>query len=193
MKHKLQKVTKQTNNKYLNLYALTYDDKINYYIASRRAEHELAIVKQEDKTDAVRVVPYFYQDDKLKVVVIKEFRYPVNRYIYQLPAGLVDDGETEEEAVRREIKEELGADIVSITLSEKAGYVSAGMTDEKIAHFWANVKLGNEPELGEGEDISVEIIDFEDIINFVENNEIALVSKMQLKAFYYEVMYKRNI
>ncbi len=192
MKHTLQKVTKLTDNKYLNLYNLTYDDKLSYQIASRRKPEEMAIVVAQDKTDAVRVLPYFYEGDKLKVVVIREFRYPINRYIYQLPAGLVDDGETEEEAAKRELKEELGADVVSITLTEKAGYVSAGMSDEKIAHFWANVKLGQNTNLGDGEDITSEIIDFEDILTFVDDNEVALVSKMQLKAFYYEVKYRRE-
>ena len=44
--------------------------------------------------------------------LVKEFRVPINKYIYELPAGLVDsDDENFESAVKRELKEETGLDI----------------------------------------------------------------------------------
>ena len=43
-----------------------------------------------------------------KLVVIKEFRVPVETYEIGFPAGLIDSGETPEDAVRRELEEETG-------------------------------------------------------------------------------------
>lgn len=42
------------------------------------------------------------------VVLIRQYRYPVNRDLWELPAGSVDEGETPEEAARRECHEEIG-------------------------------------------------------------------------------------
>lgn len=189
-RHNLNKINKQTDNKFLNMYCLEYDDKVNYYLVSRREANELAVAVVEDKTDGVRILPYYFENGRIKVVVIKEFRYPVNRYVYQLPAGLVDAGEDEYSTAIRELKEEIGATAKKLVLKDKAGYVSAGMSDEKVSHFWAEIQLDEVQQLVGGEDISIEIIDFEDILTFVDSNEFALVSKVQLKEFYYEVLYK---
>lgn len=193
MMHVLKKITKQTNNKYLNLYAFKYDNNIEYYVASRRNQTKLSASLELDRTDAVRVLAYFYDNEKLKVVLNKEFRYPVNRYIYQLPAGLIENGEKEEDAAVRELGEEIGAKVLSLIRSENPGYVSAGMTDERLSHFWAHIELSQLQHLDKNEDIQLFILDFEDILNFIETHEMGLVSKMQLKAFYYEIKYKKLI
>jgi len=44
----------------------------------------------------------------LSTVVIEQYRPPIDKFIIELPAGLVDDGETPEEAAIRELEEETG-------------------------------------------------------------------------------------
>lgn len=59
-----------------------------------------------EKKDAVTV---FAITKNNKVVLIKNFRIPLEKYVIEMPAGLLDrEGESNEEAVRRELLEETG-------------------------------------------------------------------------------------
>lgn len=80
--------------------------------------------------DAVCIVPFFKNGDMLAT---KEFRYAINAYCLEFPAGLIEPGEGAVEAAMRELKEETGLDTKSILFSIPGGFSSAGMTDEKVA------------------------------------------------------------
>lgn len=41
-----------------------------------------------------------------KIVLQRQYRYPVNAWQWEMPGGFVDEGETPEEAAGRELKEE---------------------------------------------------------------------------------------
>ncbi len=186
---KLIEIEKQTDNKYLNMYVATYkldNRKLRYQFASRRSEEELAIMTEGTRADAVRVVPYFFEDGKMKVVLIREFRYPINKYIFAVPAGLIDAGEDEETAVKREVSEEIGAKVISLVKTDEASYSSAGMCDEALSCFEAEVELLNEQNLEDSEDINVVVVDLEDLSLLLDHEEFGLQSRLQLRAFYYK-------
>lgn len=42
------------------------------------------------------------------VVLVRQYRYPIDRWVWELPAGTVDPGEAPEAAARRECHEEIG-------------------------------------------------------------------------------------
>ena len=60
------------------------------------------------------------------MLINKEFRLSVNDWVYNLPAGLIDKGESVEEALRRELKEETGLDVVRIIRTLPASFCSIG-------------------------------------------------------------------
>lgn len=140
---KIIDVEKLTDKKYLNLFELVYETEKGekrYEIASRKNIPD--VVSKTNKPDAVRIIPYFYDKNKnLKVVLIREFRYPINDYVYAVPAGLIDKGENPKQAVERELKEEIGARVIKIKQTEKASYTSVGMSDESIVCFEAEVEI----------------------------------------------------
>ena len=136
---KINKLTALFETKFLSLYNAEYSNKSgsikNWIIASRKNKAELEDVYFNGKKlhdDAVLIVPYHKEQEK--IVVIKQFRVPINSYIYELPAGLIDKGENCTNSIKRELKEETGLDLVNI-IEEKLKsnlYLSPGMTDEAV-------------------------------------------------------------
>lgn len=193
-KHNIRKIEKQTNNKYLNLYIATYETEngdFKYEFASRNNENDVLIMSKNLKANAVRVVPYFYDEfGKIHVVLIKEFRYAINRMIYGVTAGLVDCGEDIFTAVKRELQEEIGASCVNVIKTEDVSFTSAGLSDETIICFEAEVDLNQKQRLDGNEDIEKLIVDFDELDNLLNTELFGLQSRLQLRAFYYKHKYE---
>lgn len=71
-----------------------------------------------------------------RVLLIRQFRHAAEGYIWEIPAGRLDPGESPEECARRELAEETGmrADTVRHLTSM---FTTPGFTDEKIHLFLA--------------------------------------------------------
>ena len=186
---KLKEIKKVTDLKYLNMYQNIYScdggEEIVYNYASRRDFSNLN-ANGTKKVDAVRIVPYYKKDGKIFVVLIKEFRHALNQYIFSTPAGLVDEGELTEQSAKRELEEEIGASVISIKSVSKPAYSSAGLTDEMLECFEAEVKLDKEQKLDKNEEITYFDVPLENLLDFIDNNEFCLQSALQLKYFYYK-------
>lgn len=133
----IRKLKPLAQTRFLNLYDAEYENKKgmtkHWMIASRKDYDTLSAQyfhKGEEKTDAV-VIAALHKESK-KLVLIKQFRLPLNDYIYELPAGLIDPNETPETTLGRELKEETGLELVSLVKAQDKLYLSAGMTDESV-------------------------------------------------------------
>ena len=174
-----QSITQLTDNKWLNLYVKdTLAGK--YYFATRRSGESIGKI---GVIDGVKILPYFEENGKTKVIIIKEYRYPINGYIYELPAGLVEKGENIHSAVSREFDEEVGGEVLEIS-EPYGGLSSAGMTDEYLNCYFVKVKPNGKQNLEVDEDISVIIIDIDDIPEIIKNEAFCMISKLMLLAFY---------
>lgn len=185
----LMKIEQKTNEKFLNLFEATYMDDCSttkYTLASRREQKDLTVFNANDKIDAVKALPYFYEDGNLFVVFIKEFRRALNKYIYAVPAGLVGAAEEPEIAIQRELREEIGAQTLELAAVDGGCYSTPGMTDEKVMHFFAEVSLSGIQKLEPDEDISLEIVPFEEILQFTGQHEFSLSGLLLAKMFYYK-------
>ena len=141
---KIKEIKTLVETKFISLYDIKYLNKNNqeksWTVASRKSKDILEgiyLENKKDKVDAVIICAYHKQQNKL--VIIKEFRVPINKYIYELPAGLVDsDDDNFEETVIRELKEETGLNVIEIKkdLSSNQVYLSPGMTDESVAFVY---------------------------------------------------------
>ena len=113
---KINKVNKQTTNPYLNLYDLDVVNKVgredHYYVASRaKTEDDLKLSHAENNDPDGVAIYSLYGEKKDRVVLIRQFRYPLGGYVYELPAGLVDPGENYHTAgTERRDRTEAGAD-----------------------------------------------------------------------------------
>ncbi|MDV4150962.1 NUDIX hydrolase [Clostridium sp. AL.422] len=182
---KVKNIKTLSQNRYLSLYSADYINKNgnlkNWTIASRKDLETLENIfykNEEDKIDAVVVIAKHIDENKL--VVIRQFRVPLNDYVIELPAGLVDGNEKFEEAVRRELKEETGLDLIDIDIegTKDKTYVSAGMTDESVALVKCTCKGNISSEnLEEDEDIEVIMLTKEEAKTLLNSNE-----KIDIKA-----------
>ncbi|KAI6251118.1 hypothetical protein HI914_00751 [Erysiphe necator] len=101
-----------------------------------------------------------------EIVLQKQFRPPVNTVCIEIPAGLVDEGETPEQAAIRELKEETGyigeiSISTSIMLNGTSSYSNPGFCNTNLKMIHMTVDMNNpknqnpQPELEENEFIEV--------------------------------------
>ena len=189
----LMNITKQTDNKHINMYKVDYmvnNDLYEYEFASRKSLTSLRT--QRKSTDVVRVLPYIYMNGKIEVVIIKEFRYAINEWIYALVAGKIDEGENMETSARREVSEEIGATVKSMDIIDDNAYVSAGLTDESVALAVCEVELDKTPSLQGHEKIHMYTLPLDEIIKFTNEHTFCAQSKLMLLMYYYKTMFNIN-
>jgi ADP-ribose pyrophosphatase len=76
------------------------------------------------------------EDDDPEVLLIRQYRYAADGYLYEVPAGRLDAGESPADCANRELREETGytADRVEHLFTM---FTTPGFTDEKIHLFLA--------------------------------------------------------
>ena len=108
-----------------------------------------------------------------KVIMVRQYRYAVNAFLWELPAGSVDEGESPEQAARRECHEEVGL-VPSTMVRLSALYPTPGYCDEEMVFFrLSGLEKPDEPAaLDEDEDIEVRVFDLRDAREMVRRGEI---------------------
>lgn len=76
------------------------------------------------------------ENENGEVLLIDQFRYPVNQTVTELPAGIVERGENPADAAIRELREETGWKPAGIE-RVIAFYTSPGFTSEELTLFYA--------------------------------------------------------
>lgn len=126
------KIEKKAGSKFLSFYemeAVHRDGSSSpYYMASRNGDgSSLTAVTHTVRPNGVTI--YSLLEDK--VVLVRQYRYPLGGYVYEFPAGLVEPGEDIADAAVREMYEETGLVFAPIASPFSRPYFSSvGMTDE---------------------------------------------------------------
>lgn len=186
-----RKINQLTENRFLNMYHMealnNADSPFDYYFASRKKKEELACVTGEQKPDGVLIYAVC-QDNPDKIVMIKQYRYPLGRKIMELPAGLIDAGETAEEAAIRELKEETGMDFLVYSggspLFRRPFFSAQGLTDECCSTVFGFAKGEFSASFMENtEDIQVKIVDKKEVKALLETEQFSMRSAYLLMSF----------
>ena len=183
-------VKRQTNNRFLNLYELdaVFRDgsRAPYYVASRRKDVDsIKAVTHDNHADGV-ILYGVYGEEKDKVVLIRQFRYPINGYVYEFPAGLVEPGEDMLDAGVREMQEETGLEFrpVEAGAYSRPFFTTIGMTDESCGTVYGYCSGTPSVAGQEGtEDIQVVLADREECKRILREENVAIMCAYMLMHF----------
>lgn len=106
-----------------------------------------------------------------KVVLVKQFRKPIEKVLWEIPAGKLEKGESPKECAIRELKEETGYTANNIKLIHKF-YTSAGFSNQRIYIYLATELIPGECKFDEDENIDIHHVDLYETYNMISKNEI---------------------
>ncbi|MCR5237678.1 MAG: NUDIX hydrolase [Lachnospiraceae bacterium] len=130
---KFNGIKKVQEGRFITRYDVSYTtseghEKI-YEMISRDKEMKTLADLNNPRIDAVVLV--MFDEKHERMLLNREFRLAAGCYVYNCPAGLVDPGETIEEAAKRELYEETGLELVKIEDIIGESYSAVGFSNEK--------------------------------------------------------------
>jgi ADP-ribose pyrophosphatase len=110
-------------------------------------------------------------DKKKRVLLVRQYRLPARQYLWEIPAGRLDPGETPLKAAKRELAEETGyrakkwKKLVSY-------YPSPGFLAERMTIFVATKLTAGEPHNMEDERIGIGWFSRKDVEKMIRSGRI---------------------
>ena len=188
---KINQVRKLTDNAYLNLYNVKatsiHNTPVDYFVASRaKSEKEMKLSTGENPPDGV-IIYSLYGEKKDKVVLIRQYRYPIGTYAYEVPAGLVEKGEDYHDSAVRELYEETGLTLTPLKVDEayqKPYFTSVGMSDESCAAVYGYASGTVSTDAQEAsEEIQVVLADREEVKRILREERVSIMCAYMLMHF----------
>jgi len=184
-------ITKQTDNPFLNMYKMDAVDRngktFGYYFATRKNDGELACQTSSTSPDGA-VIYAVTECPSDRIVLIKQYRYPLDRYIYELPAGLIEPGETIAMTASRELKEETGLTFREyeggLEAFRRAFFQAQGLCDESnaLTFGYASGEISDKkPEASEA--IEPVLADKSEALRILQEEELSIRCAYMLMQF----------
>lgn len=122
---------------------------------------------------ASAVVPFLTdpRGDDPQLLLIKQYRYAADGYMYEIPAGRLDEGEDPADCARRELKEETGCTARSMEHLYTM-FTTPGFTDERIHIFMATGLSHGETAHESDEFLTVETVALSRALEMIKSGEL---------------------
>lgn len=167
--------------RFLKRYTLTYENK-----AGKEKKYEMVsrntITQKEDLGSVMSGFSIIATTSDDRMILLKEFRMAINRPVYNLIAGMIEDGETPEECVKREVFEETGLKVDSIDLILPPSYSAVAISDimTQIAYVTVSGEISND-NMSANEEIKAAFYTKEQIRQMLQTEKFS--SRSQLAAY----------
>ncbi|CAI2353641.1 unnamed protein product [Caenorhabditis sp. 36 PRJEB53466] len=139
--------------------------------------------------DGVSIIARVKKDGKVFIVLVKQFRIPTGKLCLELPAGLIDHGETAQQAAIRELKEETGYTSGKVVNESKLCFLDPGLTDDSQCLVVVDVD-GDAPEnrnpvqmLDSTESIEVLLVEQSRLMSYIDALDSSVVVESSLLAY----------
>ncbi len=110
-------------------------------------------------------------DDADNILLVKQFRKPVEKELLEIPAGGIDPGETPEDAVRREMREETG--FLPQKVAKLGGFYSSPGFCTEYLHLYLATDLVSSPlQAEDSESISLVRVPLAQITGLIASGAI---------------------
>jgi len=160
MSCKIKKRSKTASGDWLCL------EKIEYLDASGKNRDWESVMRVNGR-GAVAILAILKPSER--IILVRQFRPPANGYVIEFPAGLVDAGESPEEAAVRELREETGYNSVVIDVMPPM-FSSPGFSGETLSL----VRVEVDENAPENQNLITEFDESEDIETFpVKSSELS--------------------
>lgn len=181
MPMKLLHMKKVKDGKYLKNYELTYLNK-----AGREKKYEIVSRSEIPSPEAIgaRVsgvsIVAFHED---KMLLLREFRMGVNRFVYNLCAGMINEGESIEECIQRELYEETGLGVKKIRTILPPSFAAVAFSDVKTQIAFVEAEGDFEDHTSENEQITADFYTKEEVRELLETEDFS--SRAQIAAYFF--------
>lgn len=106
-----------------------------------------------------------------QILLIRQFRYAANGYVYEIPAGRLEPGEKPKDCARRELLEETGCHASGVEYLTTI-FTTPGFTDEQIHLFMATGVTGGEAKLENDEFVELQPRPLSQALRMIQAGEI---------------------
>lgn len=122
-----------------------------------------------------------------KVILVKQYKHGFGKVVTELPAGIIDQGETPAECIKRELLEETGYDVKSVTQIAELSFSPSGSSFKKFVFIAKGAKKIQGPQINPKEVIETILKSPKQVNEMISNSEI--IAMATVAGFYLAVQH----